>query len=209
MPVPPSGRVSGSTVGSRKLGLRGFGPGEGVETEQEDKVSKINIVAEESVRMRYMLLGVLTGNTTAWHGAVHLLKSRRFSHKIAERKDGEGKSIKQRTCEAWRRVQSGLGKRRAPGTAYQDYQALASEDKLPQPWNLGATSNCRASRLDSHSQPDRPTHHQFSSSLLDAIHGRRVDPTQTTIFMLRMFATLLLFPPYLFVPFRFVQVLQS
>ena len=54
----------GSTVGSRKLGLRGFGWDEGEEIEQEDKVE---ILTEESVRMRYMLLGDPTGNSTAWY----------------------------------------------------------------------------------------------------------------------------------------------
>ena len=62
--VSLSGRASGSTVGSRKLGLRGFLSGEGVETEQEDNVSKIDILTEESVRMRYTLLGTLPNG--AW-----------------------------------------------------------------------------------------------------------------------------------------------
>ena len=59
-----SGRASGSTVGSRKLDLRGFGWDEGVETEQKDKV---DILTEESVRMRSMLLGDPTGNSIAWY----------------------------------------------------------------------------------------------------------------------------------------------
>ena len=58
-------------------------------------------------------------------------------------------------------------------TDHQEHQALASEDKLPKQWNSQATSNCRASRLGLHSQPDpdRPAHHHinFSSSLFDAI----------------------------------------
>ena len=81
--VSLSDRASGPTVGSRRLGLRGFGSGEGVETEQVDKV---DILTEESVRMSYMLLGDATGNTTAWYvdqdvssWAVHLLKSCSFS----------------------------------------------------------------------------------------------------------------------------------
>ena len=61
--VSLSDRASGSTVGSRRLGLRGFGSGEGVETEQADKV---DILTEESVRMSYMVLGDPTGNSTAW-----------------------------------------------------------------------------------------------------------------------------------------------
>ena len=60
--VSLSDRASGSTVGSRKLGLRGFGWDEGEETEQEDKVE---ILTGESVRMRYMLLGDATGNSAA------------------------------------------------------------------------------------------------------------------------------------------------
>ena len=74
-----SDRASGPTVGSRRVGLRGFGSGEGVETEQEDKDE---ILTEESVRMSYMLLGDATGNTTAWcvdkdvsSWAVHLVVS--------------------------------------------------------------------------------------------------------------------------------------
>ena len=51
--VSLSDRASGSTVGSRKLGLRGFGWDDDEEdTEQEDKV---DILTEESERMRYML----------------------------------------------------------------------------------------------------------------------------------------------------------
>ena len=61
-----SGRASEFTVGSRKLGPRGLGSDEGAETEQEGKVSKIDILTEESLRMHYMLLGDPTGNTTAW-----------------------------------------------------------------------------------------------------------------------------------------------
>ena len=61
--VSLSDRTSGSTVGSRKLGLRAFGWDEGEEAEQEDKVE---ILTEESERMRYMLLGDLQG--TLPHG---------------------------------------------------------------------------------------------------------------------------------------------
>ena len=45
--VSLSGRASESTVGNRKLGLSGLGSDEGVGTDQEDKVSKIDILTEE------------------------------------------------------------------------------------------------------------------------------------------------------------------